>query len=88
MELFLFWIILSVIAGYFASTKGRSGFGWFLLSCVISPVITLILLAIFPAPQITSQTLEGQLAETERLLASGVITKEEYEARRKRLIAG
>jgi hypothetical protein len=44
----MFWFILSVVVGVFAGTKNRSGFGWFILSLFISPIITLILLAILP----------------------------------------
>jgi hypothetical protein len=39
MEIFLFWFILSLIVGAQASAKGRSGFGFFLLSMILSPLI-------------------------------------------------
>lgn len=42
MEIFLLWIGLSVIAGVWASNKGRSGFGYFMLSLLLSPLIGLI----------------------------------------------
>lgn len=42
MELFLVWFFLSIAVGVYASNKGRSGFGFFLLSLLISPLIGFI----------------------------------------------
>jgi len=42
MELFLFWIAFSVIAGAIAANKGRSAFGFFLLAVILSPLIGII----------------------------------------------
>lgn len=36
------WIALSIISWVIASNKGRSGFGFFLLSLILSPVIGII----------------------------------------------
>tara|TARA_Y100001980_G_C14424034_1_gene214252 strand:+ start:73 stop:375 length:303 start_codon:yes stop_codon:yes gene_type:complete len=36
------WIILSVLCGIFASNRGRSFFGYFLLSLLLSPLIGFI----------------------------------------------
>jgi hypothetical protein len=33
------WVVLSIAVAILASNKGRSGFGWFVLSLVISPLI-------------------------------------------------
>ena len=40
------WLGLSVLVGALASGKNRSGFGWFILSCLLSPLIGAIALAI------------------------------------------
>jgi len=40
--IFTTWIILSLLCGMFASNKGRSFFGYFLLSIVLSPLIGFI----------------------------------------------
>lgn len=48
MELFVFWILLSIIVGVAASSRGRSGFGWFLLSLFLTPVLMLILVLVLP----------------------------------------
>lgn len=42
MEIFLIWIALSILAGIIASNKGRSAFGFFLLSVLLSPLVGLI----------------------------------------------
>lgn len=42
MEIFILWLSFSIIAGIVANNKGRSGFGFFLLSVVLSPIIGLI----------------------------------------------
>ena len=36
------WIILSILCGIYASGKGKSGFGYFLLSVLLSPLIGFI----------------------------------------------
>lgn len=43
VEIFLFWFIFAIVVGVFASGRGRSFFGWFLLSLFITPVLTLLL---------------------------------------------
>ena len=48
MEIFLFWICLAVVIGVAASHRGRSGVGWCLLSLLISPILTGILLFVLP----------------------------------------
>lgn len=49
MEIFIFWIGLAIVVGVAASRKGRSGFGWFLLACVFSPLLAGLLLLVLPA---------------------------------------
>lgn len=46
MTFFIFWIFLSILVGVFASSKKRSGIGWFFLSLIISPLITFIILLV------------------------------------------
>jgi hypothetical protein len=90
MDLILFWFILSIVAGVFAGTKGRSGVGWFLISCLISPIIGLLLIAILPRQNdervIVHNSLEDRLVEVKGLLEKGLITQEEYDTRRKAII--
>ena len=42
MEIFVFWFLFSLLAAYVAGNKGRSAFGFFLLSLILSPLIGLI----------------------------------------------
>jgi phosphotransferase system glucose/maltose/N-acetylglucosamine-specific IIC component len=48
MEIILFYFGLAIVIGVAASYRGRSGFGWFLLSMVISPILTGLLLFVMP----------------------------------------
>lgn len=48
MELLLFWFGCAVVSGIVASSKGRSGFGWFILGCLFG-VFALVLVALMPA---------------------------------------
>lgn len=46
MTIAIFWLLFAVVVGVFASNRGRSGFGWFLLSALISPLLGLIFCAV------------------------------------------
>lgn len=47
MEYFLFWVAFSIAVGMFAGTRrNRSGFGWFILAMIISPLLAGIFVAI------------------------------------------
>jgi hypothetical protein len=46
MEIFFAWLIFAILAGMFASSKSRSGMGYFLLSVILSPLIVFILLLV------------------------------------------
>jgi hypothetical protein len=48
MELVIFYFGLAIVVGVAANTRGRSGGGWFLLSLVITPVITGLLVLALP----------------------------------------
>ncbi|MGR3494093.1 hypothetical protein [Citreimonas sp.] len=48
MELLVFWLICAVVTAIIASSKGRSGFGWFLIGAVIG-VFGIILIACLPS---------------------------------------
>jgi phosphate/sulfate permease len=46
MEVFFIWLIFSVVIGAIASTRGRSYFGFFLISLVLSPLLGLVLVLV------------------------------------------
>jgi len=60
MEILILWLFLSIVAGIIASNKGRSGFGFFLLSIVLSPLIGII--AALVAGKNKSKVEEKQIA--------------------------
>jgi len=51
LEIAFGWLFLAVVVGIIAANRGRSGFGWFLLSLVISPLIGGILVLALGAPK-------------------------------------
>ena len=51
MEFVLFWLMFAIVVGIIANSRNRSGFGWFLLSVLISPVLALILVLCLPSPE-------------------------------------
>lgn len=46
MEVFLIWLVFAVLVGVLANSRGRSGFGFFLLSVLLSPLIGLIIVLV------------------------------------------
>ncbi len=46
MIYFIIWAVFAVAVGMFAGSRGRSGFGWFVLAMLISPLIAFILCAV------------------------------------------
>jgi hypothetical protein len=40
------WIVFSVLVGFLAMSRGRSGFGWCLLALAISPLIAGVLVLV------------------------------------------
>lgn len=51
MEFVFGWLVFSIVAGVIASSKGRSGVGYFLLSLVLSPLIGILLAVALPSQQ-------------------------------------
>jgi hypothetical protein len=46
MAIIVFWFLLSIAVAMLASKRGRNGFGWFLISAVISPLLGFIFLLV------------------------------------------
>lgn len=46
MEFFGLWLLFSAVLGFMASSWGRSGFGWFLIGLILSPLLGLVILLI------------------------------------------
>jgi hypothetical protein len=56
---FLVWIGLAFVAASVARSKGLSGFGYFVLSCLMSFVVAIIVLAIVPSRKTLVATKEA-----------------------------
>jgi len=61
-----FWVVLAVIVGVAANTRGRSGLGWFLLALLISPVLAGLLVLALGRRQ-TEGTTIGRPQQVQRL---------------------
>jgi hypothetical protein len=53
------WVAFAVIVGVMASARGRVGYGWFLVSLVLSPLITGPLVLALPRHHTQPQTVTG-----------------------------
>jgi hypothetical protein len=53
------WVAFAVIVGVTASARGRVGYGWFLVSLVLSPLITGPLVLALPRHHTQPQTVTG-----------------------------
>ena len=47
----VFWFIFALAVGFIADARGRSGFGWFFLAILISPLIACVLILALPTPR-------------------------------------
>lgn len=46
IAIIFFWLLFALVVGMVASSRGRSGFGWFILACLISPLLAGIILLV------------------------------------------
>ena len=44
IAIIFFWLLFALVVGMIASSRGRSGFGWCILACLISPLLAGIIL--------------------------------------------
>lgn len=89
MDIFLFWLLGSILVAVFASKKGRSGFGWFLFSVCLSPLFGFLFVLILgdrSKSKIADNSLSGKLKELDGLLSQNLISQEEYDQRRKHIL--
>jgi hypothetical protein len=61
MAIVLGWIIFAVIVGVAASARGRNGFGFFLLSLMLSPLIGILF--VMAMPNLKHEGLLKQIAD-------------------------
>lgn len=71
MEWIVFWIGGAILVAVVASNKGRSGLGWFLLSLILSPLLTLIAVAVMSrVERIEASKTCPRCAETVKVAAA------------------
>ena len=63
MEFFVIWFVFAIATAIVASSKGRSGFGWFILGCLFS-LIALILVAVLPSQKASPRNPNAPTPET------------------------
>jgi hypothetical protein len=61
MELFAIWLVFAVLVGIAANARGRSGFGWFILAVIISPLIGILF--VLAMPNLKHEALLKQMAK-------------------------
>jgi hypothetical protein len=52
----LFAMMFCVVIAIIANSRGRSGFGWFFLSLIITPILSLILVLCLPKIESDDET--------------------------------
>lgn len=71
MELIVFiWLIVSIVVGIAANSRGRNGFAWFLVSVLLSPILALLFLLVFP-PLTEERDLKFDDAELRKNIRRG-----------------
>jgi hypothetical protein len=48
LSILFFWLVLAIIVGVAAGSRGRNGLGWFLLAMVLSPLLAGLLVLALP----------------------------------------
>lgn len=66
MEIFLAWIVFSILAGVIGHSKGRSGLGFFFISLLLSPLVGLLAAIAMPALG-PSRSVSGLQSDDERV---------------------
>ena len=69
MEVLFIWALLAIGVAVFADSRGRSGFGFFLLSIVLSPLLGLIIVLLTENKTKAAENAEKERLEHERRLA-------------------
>jgi hypothetical protein len=77
MEIFLVWFVFAFLVAIAASSRGRSGAAWFLISAVLSPLVGLILVLVLPnlRHEQLLQTLAGRGPAPPRASLGGKATR-------------
>ena len=87
------WIILSILVGVYASNKGKSFFGNFLISLILSPVVGFVIVFVSKDKTLTekknlkeTESVSDELLKLNNLKEKGIITDEEFNEQKKKLL--
>lgn len=61
MAIAFVWFVCAVVTAIIASSRGRNGFGWFLLGCIFG-IFAVILVAALPSQKAVPIVVEGEVA--------------------------
>lgn len=70
MEIFLAWLTFSALVGWLAHSRGRSGFGFFLVAALLSPLVGLVVVLVTKNLNDERTTEQLRREEHERQLES------------------
>src|SRR6266852_1769818 len=79
------WNVFAILIAAAANSRGRSGFGWFLLAGVISPLLAGLFLLL--VPNLTTQALPEEIAAAQGSPTAMARIEQRAEASRTRRIA-
>lgn len=73
MFVVIFWLVLCFVIAAGASSRGRSGVGWFFISALVSPIIGTIILVCLPrvekpADKISAPVIDENDEEIKRFI--------------------
>lgn len=71
MEIVVFWLICAIVVGVIASSRGRSGFGWFILAVLFSPLLMGILVLALGRPKKEAEIAQQQATAMPRTVEPG-----------------
>lgn len=66
MEIVIGWLFFAALVGMFANSRGRSGFGFFLLSALLSPLLGFVIVLVIKNLDEEERLTEERRREQER----------------------
>lgn len=66
---FIMWLVFAIGVGLLANSRGRNGFGFFLLSVLLSPLVGLIVVLVIRDENVARENEQRQQREAEMRLA-------------------
>lgn len=70
MEIILVWVVLAILVGVLADSRGRSGIAWVLFSLILSPLIGLVVVMVMQDLRKASVDLADKRADRDAHLVA------------------